>query len=528
MAYLHHHLNNSYCHHQQLHQPSNNHNNASNKRETTILGHQHQVQSQGIIPKPIIAALPNIHQYPMFVQSQQPQQFRVGIDYGMKYDQNRNQMDWNWNKTGMNRKRKHIMIGSMKNNQLISNPNSLQFQLNQINQKLDNLTSMQSQTINDFKSIDQYLMNLQSKQQQNNQELEQKMALMMSSNSKKKAFESSSSSTLATNNEHNAYKSALMEFYEFVQNPKPRNISEQTLMALHRNKIVKLKKVLSQQYNDCQIETGKNKYFQFIVDFMELNKTNKDYPYYPLITRTTKQSEYVQVNDVLNHQRIPSLNGQKELRAIKDIPKYTVIGEYYGYEWLENDFDDIYSGTLNYFEVNEYAFNECVVAKVSTEFIAKMNKSFDENDIEEIDHYQEPLKKRRKLNKDEKETETEDENEDNDNLIKQQFNVIIDGWNMDRKSPLCFMNDCRKNIEIYQPTKNDLKHKNVEYVTIWKYGWPKIYAITINDIKAGNELLSYFGPMFSNAIKQRKRFESRQRMIGNKMTFLLNKTIAIQ
>ena len=32
---------------------------------------------------------------------------------------------------------------------------------------------------------------------------------------------------------------------------------------------------------------------------------------------------------------------------------------------------------------------------------------------------------------------------------------------MDGKSPLCFMNDCRQNIEIYKPTLNDSKYWNI-------------------------------------------------------------------
>lgn len=55
------------------------------------------------------------------------------------------------------------------------------------------------------------------------------------------------------------------------------------------------------------------------------------------------QSAALEVFTVRHNERSPMLVGQKGLRARIPLPRATVIGEYFGRELLEAEFDDMYA-----------------------------------------------------------------------------------------------------------------------------------------------------------------------------------------
>ena len=61
-------------------------------------------------------------------------------------------------------------------------------------------------------------------------------------------------------------------------------------------------------------------------------------------------------------------------------------------------------------------------------------------------------------------------------------------------------NDCRKNIRINRIFKGDQARFNCEFVSVRVNGWPSIFLMTIKDVKKGNQLWSYYGSRYKNAM----------------------------
>merc|ERR1712150_54310 len=77
---------------------------------------------------------------------------------------------------------------------------------------------------------------------------------------------------------------------------------------------------------------------------------------------------------------------------------------------------------------------------------------------------------------------------------------VIDPFIGDWKSDeliLRFVNDCRADIDKHKLSKEDERYYNVEYVGMKVNGWPQTYLVTRRDIKAGEELMTFYGKEFS-------------------------------
>ena len=110
--------------------------------------------------------------------------------------------------------------------------------------------------------------------------------------------------------------------------------------------------------------------------------------------------------------------------------------------------------------------------------------------------------------------------------VSMNFNFIINGWNVGyRKSVdlnlLCYVNDCRKHIDLPDMTEEDEEYENIKFIKVWHFGVPKVFGITIRDIKEGEELMTYFGSKYSNTMMERKRFRAIQKVKKNDMIRIL-------
>merc|ERR1712154_270778 len=91
------------------------------------------------------------------------------------------------------------------------------------------------------------------------------------------------------------------------------------------------------------------------------------------------------------------------------------------------------------------------------------------------------------------------------NKEKEMFVVdpfIAGNWNSNELL-LPLINDCRANIYNPNPTEEDNKYFNLEFVTVNVNGWPQTYLITTRDIKKGEELQTFYGKDFSVALKKK-------------------------
>ena len=309
---------------------------------------------------------------------------------------------------------------------------------------------------------------------------------------------------------YESLKAATIQIIDYYQNPKPR-------LHLNRNndKINKLKKISSTQnrkvFTVCE---GNEKYSKCIKKFIKLNEDNTAYPSVQWIENSVQQNEVIESFDIVNHERIPSLNGEKGIKSKMEIPPMTVIGEYNVKLITENDFEDVYYGTDQSFKINEYAFNDTVQIQID---------KADKNEFEKS-LFDEPPRKKRKFNNNYNQSKprsfTQERNDGitikkenmklTDNKVYHTMNIIMDGLSAESQSLLCYVNDIRKDVTIPDPTDEDLKYKNVEFVRVYHYGIPKVFIVTTKYVKVGEELMSYFGASFYTTVVEKERFKKIQ------------------
>merc|ERR1719242_900134 len=187
---------------------------------------------------------------------------------------------------------------------------------------------------------------------------------------------------------------------------------------------------------------------------------------------------------IKQNDRNPMLIGQKGLKSLKRIPKGTVIGEYFGREFLENEFDDIYGGTKEWVDINMYAQGATVEVKIPYSKLAYFT-----NVVES--------KKR----------------DENIEMIH-EFKIVVDGLNngSNIKSMLIYMNDCRTDI-LTGKKGDDEKVENIKLMTVEYNGWPKIFGVTTKDIPADEELFTFYGKSYLGCVQDKERNEANMRLV---------------
>ena len=149
--------------------------------------------------------------------------------------------------------------------------------------------------------------------------------------------------------------------------------------------------------------------------------------------------------------RIPSLIGQKGLRAKRNIPRNTCLGQYVGVTYLKDEYLQIFENSSEIYLRNMYAFDL-------------------------------------KVDVDGKEVE-----------------LVLDGYALSRmigeSGHLIRINDCRLDIHQQLPSNDDGNFENVEIVECKVNGWPVVFVVSSSDINAGDELCAWFGENFGDAMK---------------------------
>jgi len=179
-----------------------------------------------------------------------------------------------------------------------------------------------------------------------------------------------------------------------------------------------------------------------------------------------------------DHPRIPVLNGQFGVRVIRDIPKNTCLGQYIGGEILQDAFDKIFDGSGNEYDHNLYSFDQ----------------EIDEKELQRI-HLIPSKRKSQRKHKRKKGKEEQ---------LQKIFIIdpFIGEWGEDELM-LRYVNDCRADITKTFPTAEDGKYYNVEFAGLNINGWPQTFLMTKREIKKGEELLTYYGDEFANAIQMK-------------------------
>ena len=163
------------------------------------------------------------------------------------------------------------------------------------------------------------------------------------------------------------YRAALGHLVDFATTLRPKPFRESA-------KIVELRKCARRKYKAHTIEIESDHkedevYFDGIIEYIKNNKRRRKGD---VVIRckgaprsnVVAQRKALDIHTVQSNERNPFLVGQRGLRALIPIPAGTVIGEYFGREFLDNEFDDIYAGTKEWVDINAYAQGTTVQVEI--------------------------------------------------------------------------------------------------------------------------------------------------------------------
>lgn len=155
---------------------------------------------------------------------------------------------------------------------------------------------------------------------------------------------------------------------------------------------------------------------------------------------------------------IPILVGQKGIRALRNIPKYTVLGQYIGGEFSSAAYKQVFEHTTIEAKHNLYSFD----SEISSADLKQL--SVDEN----------PL-----------------------NIRKFIIDPLVIGMNKELR--LKYINDCRFNINNKEMNADDQRYKNVEFIVAHINGWASYFIMSERNIVAGEQLYTFYGSAFSDS-----------------------------
>ena len=360
----------------------------------------------------------------------------------------------------------------------------------------------------------------------------------------------------------------LVDLCHTLSNPKlnPNKINSKTLEL--RNLI----ESESKQTESLPVTVDKSKddvFTKYIVtEYLRLNPnspTNPTISWNDKSGRKTKkiihcQNVLLRKQKMTNYQRVPALNNQFGVIALNDIPNKTIIGEYYGIEYLNDEYTAIQliSG-LDGIKQNEYCFEKTVYGKFTKEQIEYFSKIQlrNDNNSNNASSYK-PSRKRRKMNENSnngrvlnmtisksrpksllredspdyvimspqngsrKRKRGRPRKEPKEELIDHSFPIFVDGLNHPTPSLMIWMNDCKKDINKQLKTEDDAKYMNVDWVHVWHHGWPKILAVSCKDIKKGDWLFTGYGMSFASLELSKRLFREQLRLNQAKINAVLN------
>mmetsp|Transcript_9778 Transcript_9778/g.14898 ORF Transcript_9778/g.14898 Transcript_9778/m.14898 type:complete len:458 (+) Transcript_9778:26-1399(+) len=161
----------------------------------------------------------------------------------------------------------------------------------------------------------------------------------------------------------------------------------------------------------------------------------------------TSQAELVEVYNIVAPFRVKALEGQQGVRAKQAIPIGTVIGEYTGTVYTEQEFKEVFDETNEANIRNVYAFD----------------------------------------------------------LMVGQDRLVIDGYNDKKHNPLICINDCRMNIDDELPSNSDEEKWNTEFRTCYIDGFPRVFVVCCKNIQAKQPLSIFYGNDYGIVVRNLKQ-----------------------
>ena len=265
---------------------------------------------------------------------------------------------------------------------------------------------------------------------------------------------------------------------------------------------------------EIEIETKQEKYkeyFPAIKSFLTMNDIQDINPKIKIGPNCfVPLNNVIRKYNIIEHDRIPELKNCFGVRAIKNIPKYTVLGQYIGVLTLKDEYNTIYNDSSDECLFNTYNFDIPLNVWINNEL------------HEKIFGYRFKQKNCRKTKRNKKKKVEQKSEFELKYPINKTFTVVCDALRLHKKMkdicPFMFVNDCRKDINMKKPTYDDFKYWNIEYVTCYDFNsWPRIFIVTRCDIKCGQELYGYYGENFGISMAAKIRRDEDKEILNNKI-----------
>jgi len=297
------------------------------------------------------------------------------------------------------------------------------------------------------------------------------------------------------------YKEALDQLVRFATTSTTKPFRE-------TSKIHELRKLARKQYpstrNRTVIESdekGDEIHFDAIIEYIKSNSTRRRGD---VVIRChgaprddwLEQKKALEVFTVTFNERSPALVGQRGLRALVRIPRGTVIGEYFGREWMENEFDDIYSGTKDWVDINEYALCPSVEVKIP---YSKLKYFANVGGVEKV-------------------------RGSRDKWMVEEYHIVVDGLNKKSrtKAMMIFMNDCRRDIFMTNMTDDDERVMNAKLMTVYHNGWPRIFVVATKDVEQNEEVFTFYGKQHVRWEQDKRRYAANEKLHRQNIQRLLD------
>lgn len=222
--------------------------------------------------------------------------------------------------------------------------------------------------------------------------------------------------------------------------------------------------------------------YKSVETFYELNNY-KECQENPFIFKKKKQKDVLQCRLITNKDNVhcKKLYGEKGVFAKENIPIYTVIGEYFGAEYLQKEWNDIYYDTNEQIIREKYSFGK---------------EGF------YVDIYG---------NKDWNEKYTKNK--------KKKVDIWIDALSLE-----CDVNNIKSMVSYINSASNDLfrdddidgeKRRNIDFIAIKLKGWFKIVCLTVKDIKKKEQVLGLYGNEYKKIMVGEQNVSHSKQLFGS-------------
>ena len=351
------------------------------------------------------------------------------------------------------------------------------------------------------------------------------------------------------------YKKSIKPKYGIVKMIESKDDVPRSIHCQGLKNIIRSYNSMQKQLN-ISVQTQHDSYAKYILSFITINGENRYYPKILILKdgakhfdKRLKSAKLVDIHSIYKTMKIQNVvqkvkikYNQKQLKheygvkALVNIPKYTVISQYMGFEYLEHEFNDVFRCSNSIYKHELYAFKHYFYVNLKcwdknhlkyfkmgynptyNKRRKDKNQSNSNNNINNNNNNMDP--KRKKSNTP---SSLNPSNSNENRIAELTFKLMIDAYPLRDKCIHIHINDVRKDLRCYKPTKNEYLKYNTDLVTAWINGWPCMFLITNKMIKSGEYLMTFYGKNYMDIINKNNERLLYKSRLKSEMESIINK-----